>query len=90
MEKNNPDNLNNFFSLIKEEKKKKDEQKKELIGEVSFETMFQDMAVETARLKKELQEKEKEKEETRKKLVADARFLKISYTQKLNQRRKRK
>ena len=38
------------------EKKKKDEQKKELIGEISFETMFQDMAVETARLKKELQE----------------------------------
>ena len=75
MEKNNPDNLNNFFSLIKEEKKKKDEQKKELIGEISFETMFQDMAVETARLKKELQEKEKEKEETRKKLVADARIF---------------
>ena len=75
MEKNNPDNLNNFFSLIKEEKKKKDEQKKELIGEISFETMFQDMAVETARLKKELQEKEKEKEETRKKLVADAKIF---------------
>ena len=75
MEKNNPDNLNNFFSLIKEEKKKKDEQKKELIGEVSFETMFQDMAVETARLKKELQEKEKEKEEARKKLVADAKIF---------------
>ena len=75
MEKNNPDNLNSFFSLIKEEKKKKDEQKKELIGEVSFETMFQDMAVETARLKKELQEKEKEKEEARKKLVADAKIF---------------
>ena len=75
MEKNNPDNLNSFFSLIKEEKKKKDEQKKELIGEISFETMFQDMAVETARLKKELQEKEKEKEETRKKLVADAKIF---------------
>ena len=75
MEKNNPDNLNNFFSLIKEEKKKKDEQKKELIGEISFETMFQDMAVETARLKKELQEKEKEKEEARKKLVADAKIF---------------
>ena len=75
MEKNNSDNLNSFFSLIKEEKKKKDEQKKELIGEVSFETMFQDMAVETARLKKELQEKEKEKEETRKKLVADAKIF---------------
>ena len=28
MEKNNPDNLNSFFSLIKEEKKKKDETKK--------------------------------------------------------------
>ena len=56
MEKNNPDNLNNFFSLIKEEKKKKDEEKKELIGEISFETMFQDMAVETARLKKEITE----------------------------------
>ena len=75
MEKNNPDNLNSFFSLIKEEKKKKDEQKKELIGEISFETMFQDMAVETARLKKELQEKEKEKEEARKKLVADAKIF---------------
>ena len=75
MEKNNSDNLNSFFSLIKEEKKKKDEQKKELIGEVSFETMFQDMAVETARLKKELQEKEKEKEEARKKLVADAKIF---------------
>ena len=75
MEKNNPDNLNSFFSLIKEEKKKKDEQKKELIGEISFETMFQDMAVETARLKKELQEKEKEKEEERKKLVADAKIF---------------
>ena len=75
MEKNNSDNLNSFFSLIKEEKKKKDEQKKELIGEISFETMFQDMAVETARLKKELQEKEKEKEETRKKLVADAKIF---------------
>ena len=75
MEKNNSDNLNSFFSLIKEEKKKKDEQKKELIGEISFETMFQDMAVETARLKKELQEKEKEKEEERKKLVADAKIF---------------
>ena len=75
MEKNNPDNLNNFFSLIKEEKKKKDEQKKELIGEISFETMFQDMAVETARLKKEINEKEKEKEEARKKLVADAKIF---------------
>ena len=75
MEKNNSDNLNSFFSLIKEEKKKKDEQKKELIGEISFETMFQDMAVETARLKKELQEKEKEKEEARKKLVADAKIF---------------
>ena len=75
MEKNNPDDLNSFFSLIKEEKKKKDEQKKELIGEISFETMFQDMAVETARLKKELQEKEKEKEEARKKLVADAKIF---------------
>ena len=75
MEKNNPDNLNSFFSLIKEEKKKKDEQKKELIGEISFETMFQDMAVETARLKKELQEKEKEKEEARKKLVSDAKIF---------------
>ena len=61
MEKNNPDNLNSFFSLIKEEKKKKDEEKKELIGEISFETMFQDMAVETARLKKEINEKETEK-----------------------------
>ena len=75
MEKNNSDNLNSFFSLIKEEKKKKDEEKKELIGEISFETMFQDMAVETARLKKELQEKEKEKEEARKKLVADAKIF---------------
>ena len=75
MEKNNSDNLNSFFSLIKEEKKKKDEQKKELIGEVSFETMFQDMAVETARLKKELQENEKEKEEARKQLVADAKIF---------------
>ena len=75
MEKNNSDNLNSFFSLIKEEKKKKDEQKKELIGEISFETMFQDMAVETARLKKELQEKEKEKEEARKKLVSDAKIF---------------
>ena len=75
MEKNNPDNLNSFFSLIKEEKKKKDEQKKELIGEISFETMFQDMAVETARLKKEINEKEKEKEEERKKLVADAKIF---------------
>ena len=37
--------------------------------------MFQDMAVETARLKKELQEKEKEKEEARKKLVADAKIF---------------
>ena len=60
MEKNNPDNLNSFFSLIKEEKKKKDEEKKELIGEISFETMFQDMAVETARLKKEIIEKGQE------------------------------
>ena len=75
MEKNNPDNLNSFFSLIKEEKKKKDEEKKELIGEISFETMFQDMAVETARLKKEINEKEKEKEEARKKLVADAKIF---------------
>ena len=75
MEKNNPDNLNSFFSLIKEEKKKKDEEKKELIGEISFETMFQDMAVETARLKKEINEKEKEKEEERKKLVADAKIF---------------
>ncbi len=75
MEKNNSDNLNSFFSLIKEEKKKKDEQKKELIGEISFETMFQDMAVETARLKKEINEKEKEKEEARKKLVADAKIF---------------
>ena len=75
MEKNNSDNLNSFFSLIKEEKRKKDEEKKELIGEISFETMFQDMAVETARLKKELQEKEKEKEEARKKLVADAKIF---------------
>ena len=75
MEKNNPDNLNSFFSLIKEEKKKKDEEKKELIGEISFETMFQDMAVETARLKKEISEKEKEKEEERKKLVADAKIF---------------
>ena len=75
MEKNNPDNLNSFFSLIKEEKKKKDEEKKELIGEISFETMFQDMAVETARLKKEITEKEKEKEEERKKLVADAKIF---------------
>ena len=75
MEKNNSDNLNSFFSLIKEEKKKKDEEKKELIGEISFETMFQDMAVETARLKKEINEKEKEKEEERKKLVADAKIF---------------
>jgi len=75
MEKNNPDNLNSFFSLIKEEKKKKDEEKKELIGEISFETMFQDMAVETAKLKKEINEKEKEKEEARKKLVADAKIF---------------
>ena len=75
MEKNNSDNLNSFFSLIKEEKKKKDEEKKELIGEISFETMFQDMAVETARLKKEITEKEKEKEEERKKLVADAKIF---------------
>jgi len=75
MEKNNSDNLNSFFSLIKEEKKKKDEEKKELIGEISFETMFQDMAVETARLKKELQVREKEKEEARKKLVADAKIF---------------
>ena len=75
MDKNNPDNLNNFFSLIKEEKKKKDEEKKELIGEISFETMFQDMAVETARFKKEISEKEKEKEEARKKLVADAKIF---------------
>ena len=75
MEKNNSDNLNSFFSLIKEEKKKKDEEKKELIGEISFETMFQDMAVETAKLKKEINEKEKEKEEARKKLVADAKIF---------------
>ena len=75
MEKNKPDNLNDFFSLVTEEKKKKDEQNKELIGEISLETMFQDIAVETARVKKELQEKEKEKEEARKKLVADAKIF---------------
>ena len=90
MEKNNSDNLNNFFSLIKEEKKKKDEQKKELIGEISFETMFQDMAVETARLKKELQEKEKEKEETRKKLVADAKiFENFLYSESKTKKKKK-
>jgi hypothetical protein len=52
-----------------EEKKKKDEEKKELIGEISFETMFQDMAVETARLKKERKQKgeiRKKKEQRRK------------------------
>ncbi len=75
MEKNTPDNLSDFFSLVKEEKRKKDEEKKQLIGEISLETMFQDIAVETARVKKELQEKEKEKEEARKKLVADAKIF---------------
>ena len=90
MEKNNSDNLNSFFSLIKEEKKKKDEEKKELIGEISFETMFQDMAVETARLKKELQEKEKEKEEARKKLVADAKiFENFLYTETKPKKKKK-
>ena len=75
MEKPKADNLDNFFSLIGSEKKKKIEEKKELIGEISLETMFQDMAVETARVKKELFEKEKEKEEARKKLVADAKIF---------------
>ena len=75
MEKPKADNLDSFFSLIGSEKKKKIEEKKELIGEISLETMFQDMAVETARVKKELQEKEKEKEEARKKLVADAKIF---------------
>ena len=90
MEKNNPDNLNNFFSLIKEEKKKKDEEKKELIGEISFETMFQDMAVETARLKKEINEKEKEKEEERKKLVADAKiFENFLYSETKSKKKKK-
>ncbi len=59
MEKPKADNLDSFFSLIGSEKKKKIEEKKELIGEISLETMFQDMAVETARVKKELFEKEK-------------------------------
>jgi len=90
MEKNNPDNLNSFFSLIKEEKKKKDEEKKELIGEISFETMFQDMAVETARLKKEITEKEKEKEEERKKLVADAKiFENFLYSETKSKKKKK-
>ena len=90
MEKNNPDNLNSFFSLIKEEKKKKDEEKKELIGEISFETMFQDMAVETARLKKEINEKEKEKEEERKKLVADAKiFENFLYSETKSKKKKK-
>ena len=90
MEKNNPDNLNNFFSLIKEEKKKKDEEKKELIGEISFETMFQDMAVETARLKKEITEKEREKEEERKKLVADAKiFENFLYSETKSKKKKK-
>ena len=75
MEKPKSENLDSFFSLIGSEKKKKIEEKKELIGEISLETMFQDMAVETARVKKELFEKEKEKEEARKKLVADAKIF---------------
>ena len=68
-------NLDNFFSLIGEGKKKKEEEQKEIIGEISLESMFQDIAVETARVKKELQEKEKEKEEARKRLVADAKIF---------------
>ena len=75
MEKPKADNLDSFFSLIGSEKKKKIEEKKEIIGDISLETMFQDMAVETARVKKELFEKEKEKEEARKKLVADAKIF---------------
>ena len=61
MEKPKSENLDSFFSLIGSEKKKKIEEKKEIIGDISLETMFQDMAVETARVKKELFEKEKEK-----------------------------
>ena len=68
-------NLDSFFSIIGEEKKKKEEEQKEIIGEISLESMFQDIAVETARVKKELQEKEKEKEEERKRLVADAKIF---------------
>ena len=68
-------NLDSFFSIIGEEKKKKEEEQKEIIGEISLESMFQDIAVETARVKKELQEKEKEKEEARKRLVADAKIF---------------
>ena len=54
-------NLDNFFSLIGEGKKKKEEEQKEIIGEISLESMFQDIAVETARVKKELQEEENKK-----------------------------
>jgi len=67
-------NLDNFFSLIGEGKKKKEEEQKEIIGEISLESMFQDIAVETARVKKELQENfifSEPKKKTKKKAKKD-------------------
>ena len=83
-------NLDSFFSIIGEEKKKKEEEQKELIGDISLESMFQDIAVETARVKKELQEKEKEKEEARKKLVADAKIFENFIFSELKKKTKKK
>ena len=59
-------NLDSFFSIIGEEKKKKEEEQKEIIGEISLESMFQDIAVETARVKKNYKKRKRRKKKKEK------------------------
>ena len=59
-------NLDDFFSLIGEEKKKKENKKKEIIGEVSLGDLFSTLNEEKKKLKERSLQKEKELEKIKK------------------------
>ena len=63
--------LGDFFSLIGEGKKKEEDKKKEILGDVSLESLFSSLAEE----KKKQKEKEVEKDKEREKLIQDAKIF---------------
>ena len=63
--------LGDFFSLIGEGKKKEEEKKKEILGDVSLDSLFSSLAEERKKIKNLEEEKDKERE----KLLKDAKIF---------------
>ena len=68
-------NLDDFFSLIGEEKKKKENKKKEIIGEVSLGDLFSTLNEEKKKLKERSLQKEKELDKIKKEAKIFESFL---------------